>query len=206
MLEISNECFECSPSTLQFGALTFLWRVGENSRNKHYCLGKTSAIFWVPVNLIDSWLFWPWKKTWISKTDPVLCTTYGSSVNTMRRMGLENFHPSSSTPLFFPSLPCFSSSAYSIKPQTINVSMLHQTIWASMTHSLLLPITFISWVSCWGWPCSQAGLLSLQCWDTAEHGQSAGHHQLCQTHGQINPKGSTHILPHSSTAQLCLFF
>lgn len=92
VLEISNECFERCPRTLQFGALTFLWRVGENSRNKHYYQGKTSAIFWVPVNLIDSWLFWPWKKTWISKTDPVLCTTWGSSVNTMKRMGFENFH------------------------------------------------------------------------------------------------------------------
>lgn len=61
-------------------------------------------------------------------------------------------------------------------------------------------LTFITWVSFWNWPCSQAGLCSPRCWDTAKHDQSAGYHQLCPTHGQISPKGGTDILPHPRTA------
>lgn len=189
MLEISNECFECSPTTLQLEAFTFLWRVGENSRNKYYYQGKTSAIFWVPVNLIDSWLFWPWKKTWISKTDPVLCSTWGSSVNTMRRRGLENFQLSASSSFFSPSLNGFHT-AYTTKLQTVNVAMFHQTIWVSITHSCCPSHFLLEFPSETGLALRQG---SPQCWDTAKRGQSAGYHQTMARSVQS-------ILPHSSTA------
>lgn len=210
MLEISNECFECSPSTLHFGALTFLWRVGENSRSKHYYQGKTSAIFSLPVNLIDSWLFWPWKKSWISKSYPVLCTTYGSSVSTMRKIELTK-PPSfcihipflSLTPLFFTLSLYYKIANSQCCHAPSNHLGVHNTLTPAAHHiyhlSFLLKLALLSGRAL------LSTVLGLQ--------SMTRYHQLCPTHGQISPKGGTDILPHSSTAhcacfgaaQVCLF-
>lgn len=62
--------------------------------------------------------------------------------------------------LFSPSLHCFSRSAYTIKLQSPDVDMLHQTIWESITFTPADNHIFITWVSFWNRTCSQAGLHS----------------------------------------------
>ena len=65
--------------------------------------------------------------------------------------------------LFSPSLHRFSRSAYTIKLQSTNVDMLHQTIWESITVTPADNHVFITWVSFWNRTCCQAGLHSVLC-------------------------------------------